>query len=189
MAQSARDLQTRTHPLLMAVVLFLGSELMFFAGMLMAYYNLRSITPVWPPAGIHLDLTESAIGTGVLALSSFAMFAATELLHHKRTFAARVALGTTIVLGIAFLAIAVHGWSTNAFRIDTHAYGSVFYMLTGFHALHVLVGVILMGGWFLAIETPAVQQEDRSGAESVALYWHFVFAVWILIWGTIYFIR
>ena len=183
------DLQTRTHPLLMAVVLFLGSELMFFAGMLTAYYNLRSITAVWPPAGVHLDGTESAIGTGILALSSGTMFLCTTLLGRRKFGFARLALASSIVLGTVFLTITIHGWTANAFRIDTHAYGSVFYMLTGFHALHVLAGIVLMCGWFLAIRSPAVLQEDRGGAESVAMYWHFVFAVWLLIWGTIYLLR
>jgi cytochrome c oxidase subunit 3 len=189
MARSSRDLALRTHPLLLAVMLFLASELMFFAGMLTAYFNLRMQTPVWPPADVHLDLVESSIGTALLALSSGSMLLTTHSLSRGRFTAARVSLGATILLGIAFLAITVHGWTDDTFRVNTHAYGSVFFMLTGFHAMHVLVGVLLMTLWFIAMRQPAFERDERAGGESVGLYWHFVFGVWLLIWGTIYLIR
>jgi cytochrome c oxidase subunit 3 len=189
MERSERNLALRTHPLLLAVLLFLASELMFFAGMLTAYYNLRHESAVWPPADVHLDLLETSIGTAILALSSGSMLLTTRLIASERFAAARTALAGTIVLGIVFLAITVHGWLKNAFHVDSHAYGSIFYMLTGFHAMHVLVGVLLMGVWFVAIREPAFESQERAGAESIGMYWHFVFGVWLLIWGTIYLIR
>jgi heme/copper-type cytochrome/quinol oxidase subunit 3 len=162
---------------------------MFFAGMLTAYYNLRLQTAVWPPRDVHLDLIESSIGTALLALSSGSMLLTTHALARGRFVAGRCALGATILLGIGFLAITLHGWMHATFRIDTHAYGSIYFMLTGFHALHVLAGVLLLALWFAALRTPAFERDERAGGEASGLYWHFVFGVWILIWGTIYLIR
>lgn len=187
--RSSRDLALRAHPLLLAVLLFLASELMFFAGMLTAYYNLRLQTAVWPPRDVHLDLVGSSIGTGLLALSSAAMLLTTHSLARARFLVARCALATAILLGIGFLGITLHGWMDDTFRINSHAYGSIFFMLTGFHAMHVLAGVLLMVLWFAALRTPAFERDERAGGEAIGLYWHFVFGVWILIWGTIYLIR
>jgi len=189
MSRSSRDLALRTHPLVFGVVLFLASELMFFGGMLAAYYNLRTLGTVWPPAGVHLDFVESAIGTGILGISSFSMMMTTHNLARSRYTAARAWLLATIVFGIVFLGIALHGYANDTFRIDTNAYGSVFYMMTGFHALHVAAGILLMLGLFAGIRMPAFTRDERAGAEAIGFYWHFVFGVWVLIWGSIYVVR
>jgi cytochrome c oxidase subunit 3 len=187
--RAIRPLAIRAHPLVFGVVLFLASELMFFAGLFAAYYDLRSQTANWPPAGVHLDVVESGIGTLMLALSSGAMLLATRAFNANLVRQARGWIGAAFVLGILFLAIAMHGWSRNTFGVSSHAYGSVFYTMTGFHALHVLVGVILLAALFFGLRSNALRGNDRAGAEGIAYYWHFVFIVWLGIWGTIYLIR
>ncbi len=186
---SLRPLALRAHPLVFGVVLFLASELMFFAGLFAAYFDLRSQTAVWPPANVHLNVIESGIGTLLLAYSSGAMLLFTLSLSRKNWRVARVLLSTAIVAGIAFLAIAMHGWSKNTFGVTSHAYGSVFYTMTGFHALHVAVGVLLLCALFFGMRRPALSANHRAGAEAISYYWHFVFIVWVGIWGTIYLIR
>lgn len=186
---SLRPLALRAHPLVFGVVLFLASELMFFAGLFAAYYDLRSQTPHWPPSGVHLNLLESGIGTLVLALSSGAMLLVTRALRRNDARRARAWTGLAIVLGILFLAVAMHGWSKNTFGVASHAYGSIFYTMTGFHALHVLVGIILLGALFFGLRSNALRTNNRAGAEAIMYYWHFVFIVWLGLWGTIYLIR
>ncbi len=187
--ESVAPLPIRAHPLVFGVVLFLASELMFFAGMFAAYFNLRSIAVVWPPPDVHLNLIESSIGTAILAISSASMLFVTHELNAGRYRAARGGLALTICLGIAFLAIAVHGWTKNTFRIDSHAYGSLFYMMTGFHALHVFAGIVLLTGLLFGAGARAFAGDGRAGAEAITYYWHFVFIVWFGIWGTIYLLR
>ncbi len=187
--KGSRALPLRTHPLVFGVVVFLASELMFFAALFAAYYNLRSLNSPWPPPGVHLRLLESSIGTALLALSSFSMIMVSRYLARERVAMSRGWLGITIVLGTVFFAIAMHGWAGNTFRIDTNAYGSLFYTMTGFHALHVIVGIILMVGLFAGMRRPAFLTQGRAGAEAISYYWHFVFVVWLGIWGSIYLIR
>ncbi|MEO6912722.1 MAG: cytochrome c oxidase subunit 3 [Candidatus Baltobacteraceae bacterium] len=186
---SLRPMALRAHPLVFGVVLFLASELMFFAGLFAAYYDLRSQTAQWPPSGVHLDVLESGIGTLLLALSSGAMLLVTRALNKNKSRVARGWIGAAILLGVAFLAIAMHGWSKNTFGVNSHAYGSVFYTMTGFHALHVLVGVILLCALFFGLRSNALRGNNRAGAEAIMYYWHFVFIVWLGIWGTIYLVR
>ena len=184
-----RPLALRAHPLVFGVVLFLASELMFFAGLFAAYFDLRSQTLVWPPTNVHLNVIESGIGTLLLGYSSGAMLLFTRALARDNVSVARLWLSTSIMAGIAFLAIAMHGWSSNTFGVASDAYGSVFYTMTGFHALHVAVGILLLCALFFGLRNPALSANHRAGAEAISYYWHFVFIVWVAIWGTIYLIR
>ena len=186
---SSRDLALRTHPLIFGVVLFLAQDLMLFGGLIAAYFNFRAIDAVWPPAGVRLDETAGAVGTGLLAVSSLTMLFVTHEIARREFIAARMWLGTTIVLGTAFLLLSLNGWSKDTFGIASHAYGSIYYVMTGFHMLHVAIGVVLMIVLFVAMRTTAFERDRRAGAEAIGYYWHFVFIVWILIWGSIYVVR
>ncbi|MFY9739843.1 MAG: cytochrome c oxidase subunit 3, partial [Candidatus Cybelea sp.] len=88
---SLRPLAVRAHPLVFGVVLFLSSELMFFAGLFAAYFDLRSQTAIWPPANVRLDPIESGIGSLVLAYSSAAMLLFTRALSRDDARRARCA--------------------------------------------------------------------------------------------------
>ena len=182
-------LPIRAHPLVFGVVLFLASELMFFAGLFASYFGLRGVNGVWPPANVHLDRVESSIATLILAFSSVTMLMFSRAYARQYDRIARRWLLVTIACAIVFLLIALHGWSKNQFTISSHAYGTLFYTMTGFHALHVLVGVLLMTALAIGLRRPAFKNADRSGAEAISYYWHFVFIVWVGLWGTIYWIQ
>lgn len=182
----------RAHPLVFGVVIFLASELMFFAALFASYYDLRNqalTIGVWPPSGIHLDLLDSSVGTFLLFASSVVMFAMTRALDRNRTKAAHAWLFVAILCGAAFVAIGIYGYAKNTFSIASNVYGSLFYTMTGFHLLHVIVGVILLIGLYLALRSPAMRANRRAGAEAIMYYWHFVFVVWLGIYGTIYLVR
>jgi len=186
---TSRELSLRTHPLVFGVVMFLASELMFFGSLLAAYYNLRATDSPWPPPGVTFDTLESSIGTGLLALSSATMALTTHYIAKGATMVARFWLGATMLLGTAFELIALNGWIKAPFRIDSHAYGTIYYTMTGFHFLHVVAGIILLAILFASMRMAAFERDNRAGVEAIGFYWHFVFAVWVLIWGTIYFVR
>lgn len=184
-----RTLSNRAHPLLFGVVIFLSSELMFFAGLFAAYFDLRSGSRTWPPSGVDLNLPESSFGTMLLLLSSISMIAMTRALDRKGAKAAYPWLFAGILAAILFVALTVHGWSEDTFSIGSHAYGSIYFAMTGFHLAHVVAGILLLAALFFGLRSPALTANHRAGAEAIMYYWHFVFVVWLGIWGTIYFLK
>jgi len=182
-------LAVRAHPLVFGVALFLASELMFFAGLFAAYFDLRSGSTLWPPPGLHLDTLQSAFGTLMLGISSFTMIGMTRALARAAPSRAYAWLFSGILAAVAFVVIAVSGWQSDGFTIASHAYGSLFFAMTGFHLLHVIAGIVLLLALFFGLRTAALTADHRAGAEAIMYYWHFVFIVWLGIWGTIYFLR
>lgn len=179
----------RAHPLVLGVVLFLASELMFFAALFAAYFNLRANRALWPPPGVHLDPVESSFGTLLLLLSSVVMILTTRAMDRGRIRAARWWTASAVVCATGFIALSLHGYLKNSFTIATNAYGSIYYAMTGFHLLHVTAGIGLLAALLVGLNSRALTANHRAGAEAMTYYWHFVFIVWVGIWGTIYFIR
>ena len=188
-AKGSRELALRTHPLVFGTVLFLASDLMIFGGFIAAYFNLRGLADVWPPAGIVLDGRSAAVGTAMLAVSSGTLLFATHHLARNAYATARLWIGASILLGTAFVSLTLHDWAANAFGIATNAYGSLYYIMTGFHVLHVTAGVLLMIMLFGNMQKAAFERDRRAGAEAIGFFWHFVFIIWLLIWGSIYVVR
>jgi len=182
-------LPVRAHPLVLGTVLFLASELMFFAALFASYFSLRANRALWPPPGVHLNVVESSTGTVLLFLSSALMILVTRAMDRGKNRAARWWPATALVCAAGFIVLSVHGYLNNSFTISTNAYGSIYYGMTGFHLLHVTAGVGLLIALLTGLQSPALRVNHRAGAEAMMYYWHFVFIVWIGIWGTIYFIR
>lgn len=182
--------QERPPVLTVGTVVWLASELMFFSGLFAAYFTLRASTRgEWPPSDVDLNVAVSGAFTLALVASSGTMQLAVRAIAAGRLPAFRRWLAATLLLAAGFLANQAHEWSTLGFSVSSHAYGSVFYVMTGFHGLHVLGGmlamVVLLGRAgtrrFGAAETPAV--------EMVGYYWHFVDVVWVGLWATLFLLR
>ena len=128
----------RPHLLQVGVIVWLASELMFFSGLFAAFFSLRADTPNWPPAGDVLDVTPVLVATILLVLSSFTM----QYGVHRAIMGSRWGflgwLALTFCLGALFEGLQISDYLARPFGIDTDAYGSAFYTLTGFHFLHVL---------------------------------------------------
>lgn len=184
-------LAVRGHTLRMGVVLFLASELMFFASWFAAYYDLRGRNVHWgPPPGHPLGETEPAIGTALLVLSSIFVIVAIERgLKKHRSALARRWLVAAVVFAIVFIGITLHEWATNGFGLSTSAYGSLHYGMTGFHAAHVTVGIVLLAFLAAGVNRPAFLGEHAGGADAIGYYWHFVTVVWLGIWATIFLVK
>jgi cytochrome c oxidase subunit 3 len=95
----------------------------------------------------------------------------------------------TIFCALAFSYIALRGWSLANFSVDTNAFGTLFFVLTGVHLAHVIVGASLLTMLTIFLRRPAFTADDHAGVEAIAYYWHFVFVVWVGVWATIYLIR
>jgi cytochrome c oxidase subunit 3 len=182
-------LAVRGRTLVLGVILFLASELMFFAAWFAAYFDLRGQARAWPPPGVHLDPLEPGIGTVLLGLSSVFVIVATQSIRRARYGTARGALAAAITCGLLFLALTGHEWATNGYTYASHAYGSLHYGVTGFHALHVTAGLGLLTLLAIGVRRPAFHGQDFAGAEAIGYYWHFVFVVWVGIYTLLWFVR
>ena len=180
----------RTPVLTVGTVVWLASELMFFSGLFAAYFTLRATAQGdWPPTGVELEVLTSGLFTLGLVASSATMQLAVRAIAAGRLPAFRGWLVTTLVLAAAFIGNQAHEWSSLEFHVDTHSYGSAFYVMTGFHGIHVIGGmlamVLLLGRAgsrrFGAAELPAV--------EMVSYYWHFVDVVWVGLWATLFLLK
>jgi len=187
--RSLAPLPVRAHPLVLGVVLFLASELMFFAALFAAYFELRANRAQWPPPAIHLSPNEAGFGTFLLFAASVFMVVSNKAMDRGRFTAARSWATSAIIAAIGFVLIAIHGYSKNGFTIATDAYGSIYYALTGFHLFHVIAGIGALAALLVGMQSRALLVNRRAGAEAMTYYWHFVFIVWLGIFGAIYFVR
>lgn len=162
---------------------------MFFAALFAAYFDLRANRAAWPPPGTHSDLLSSGIGTAALAAASLVMIFATRAMDRRRWLAARLWTASAILAATIFVGIALAGYARDPFTVATNAYGSIYYTITGFHLLHVLVGIAVLASILVGMRSPALRAAHRAGAEAMMYYWHFVFIVWIGIWTTVDVIR
>ena len=181
-------------PVLLGMVLFIASEIIFFGSLFAAYYTLRSVTPVWPPADALAAFTapapvQATAASIVLWGSSVPMHLAMQSMRRHDFAAMRGYILLTAGMGLAFMGWKFSEWAASPFSVSTHAYGTIFFALTGFHALHLLVGLILLGGVVARLAQGAYRGGDRSGPEAVAYYWHFVDTVWVGVFATVYLVR
>ncbi len=188
-------IHTLNRPNMVSVgtIVWLASELMFFAGLFGIYFTARSVNEgPWPPPPTHLEVPYALVFTIVLVASSFTcqfgVWAAErgDVFALRRWYTLSLLLGLTFVIGQAneFRMLAEEGTT-----FSSDAYGTVFFLTTGFHGLHVIGGliafVILIAKTKLGKFTPA----QATSAIVVSYYWHFVDVVWIALFATIYIIR
>ena len=179
----------RITPLRFGTILFLASELMFFAGLFAAYFSLRAINDPWPPEAVELDMALPAVATVLLVSSSFTFVGAIKALERDDRASMHRWIAATIVLGAVFLGAQVFDWTRLDFAVDTDAYGTIFYAMTGFHALHVLAGLLLLGVLLGRAAQGAYEAGDHSSAHAIGYYWHFVDVVWVVLFAVIYLVR
>ncbi|MGZ6791857.1 MAG: aa3-type cytochrome oxidase subunit III [Mycobacteriales bacterium] len=175
-------------------IVWLSSELMFFAALFAMYFTIRSATGSanWPPEHVHLAVGYSAVFTTILILSSFTcqwgVFKAEEgdVYGMRRWFFITLLMGLTFVLGQANeYRNQVH----EGMKISTDGYGSVFYLTTGFHGLHVIGGLVAFVFVLLRSTVGRYTPEKATSAIVVSYYWHFVDVVWVGLYATIYLIQ
>jgi cytochrome c oxidase subunit 3 len=170
------------------VVVWLASELMFFSGLFGAYFTLRSVNDVWPADGVELETVRTGLATVVLIVSSGSMHVAIVASRREDRRDAIRWLAITGVLGALFLVNQLVEYAEAPFSIDDHAYGSIFYIMTGFHGLHVLGGLVFIGAAAVAIAGRSKAPVHQT-VEVCGYYWHFVDVVWVAMFSTIYLIR
>jgi len=171
----------------MGMLLFLLSETFLFGNLFWTYYYLRAKSPVWPPQGVELELPLIAVNTVILLSSSVVMQLAVTGARRGNRRATCRALVVTLLLGAVFLTIKGWEWTQVGFTPWDHAYGSIFFILTGFHGLHVLAGMALLAA--LTVRTVRASSVSSLPIEVGGLYWHFVDFIWIFVFITLYIIH
>jgi heme/copper-type cytochrome/quinol oxidase subunit 3 len=171
---------------LMGMTLFVASEAIFFLMLVLAYANFHKATGA--TAAAVLDPIKTGIFTVALLSSSFTMWLA-ERAREKETNQVGFWLFVTILLGSIFMI----GQGTEYFHLITEKitisrdlFGSTFFTLTGFHGLHVIVGLILLTLLFGLAVFGRKHEPTVIGMQSIAIYWHFVDAVWIVVFSMVY---
>jgi cytochrome c oxidase subunit III len=187
-------------------IVWLSSELMFFAALFAMYFTIRSVTKgdggSWPQA--HLDIPYASVNTFILLMSSvtcqMGVFAAERgqvrrlgSIFKFRRWGLREWYFLSFLMGAVFVGGQLNEYRTlveEGTTISSSAYGSVFYLTTGFHGLHVTGGLIAF--LFMLGRTFAAKRwthEQATSAIVVSYYWHFVDAVWVGLFATIYLIE
>jgi cytochrome c oxidase subunit 3 len=190
----AHGTQTRPNIVSVGTIVWLSSELMFFAALFAMYFTVRAVSTgtgaPWPPPPVELDLKTAAPFTIVLVLSSITCQVGVFAAERGDVFAMRRWFFYTFLMGAIFVAGQSYEYFVhNEFSLATNAYGSVYYLTTGFHGLHV-IGGLLAFIVVLARSTMGPFTPDKAtSAIVVSYYWHFVDVVWIGLFATIYLIR
>ncbi|HVC66836.1 MAG TPA: heme-copper oxidase subunit III [Acidimicrobiales bacterium] len=189
----ARHRPDRPPMLAVGVIIWLGSEVMFFSSLFAAFFTIRAHAAVWPPPGTHLDTVRAGIFTIILVASSFTMQKAVFDQEREDRKSAKLWVWITLVLGTAFVANQFFEWvdlSHNPATNPTHtAYGSLFYIMSGLHGLHVFLGLAAMIFLLARLRGPAGDPGETSVFQGVSYYWHFVDVVWVGLYSCLFLLK
>jgi len=179
-------------------IFFIMSEVMFFAAWFWSFfkhalYPMGPLSPavdgVWPPVGIetfdpwHLPLMNTLI---LLLSGCAATWAHHALVHENNRKDMANGLILAVILGLIFTGFQAYEYSHAAFGFSGNIYGANFFMATGFHGAHVVIGTIFLFVCYLRVRAGHFTQDKHIGFEAAAWYWHFVDVVWLFLFGAIY---
>jgi cytochrome c oxidase subunit III len=183
------------------MIMFIASEVMFFVAWFWAYFDVaiysneaiqqarvEKLGGTWPPKGIevfnpwHLPLLNTLI---LLTSGTTVTWAHHALLENDRK-GLKQALWVTIALGALFTVVQVYEYGHAAFSFSGHIYGATFFMATGFHGFHVLIGTIFLAVCLYRAYLNHFTPKQHLGFEFAAWYWHFVDVVWLFLFAAIY---
>jgi cytochrome c oxidase subunit 3 len=175
------------------MALFIASEVMFFAAFFWAFFD-ASINPkeaignVWPPKGIVTfdPMSLPLLNTLILLTSGVTVTWAHHALREGDRKGLLQGLGLTILLGATFTCVQAYEYSHAAFAFSGNMYGAAFFMATGFHGFHVLVGTIFLAVCWVRTVKGHFTPESHFGFEAAAWYWHFVDVVWLFLFICVY---
>ena len=183
------------------MILFIASEVMFFVAWFWAYFDqffrhddveqyarVEAMGPTWPPIGVelfdpfHLPLFNTLL---LLTSGTTVTWAHHALLQNDRRGLVW-GLTLTVLLGVLFSVVQAYEYGHAAFDFSGNIYGATFYMATGFHGFHVLVGTIFLLVCLIRAMRGHFTPEKHFGFEAAAWYWHFVDVVWLFLFVAVY---
>lgn len=173
---------------LFGFIVFLISESMLFLGLFVAYFTFRAVATSWPPVGTpDLEILLPGINTVILLSSSFVIHNADTAIKKNDVAGFRLWFLVTMAMGATFLAGQLYEYAHLEFGLKSNLFASTFYVLTGFHGLHVLVGILMMGTvLWRSRQEGHYSSEKHFGIEAAEVYWHFVDVIWVLLFTILY---
>lgn len=172
---------------LLGLIIFLASESLMFMGLFVSYLVYRAGAIQWPPEETEVELLLPAINTIILVSSSFVIHQGDVAVKKGDVKSMRWWYLGTIAMGLIFLGGQVYEYLTLGYGLSTNVFSSCFYVMTGFHGLHVLVGVLIMLGVLWRSRRPGHYHATKhTGVEMAEIYWHFVDIIWIILFALLY---
>ena len=173
----------------LAMRLFLASEALFFL-LLVLVYGIFHGSPQWGDnGGKLLDPWRTAIFSAFLLASSLSVHLAHRAWKKKPSKWASIWLGVTLLLGLVFLYGQASEWWELVHRevtVSRDLFGASFFTLTGFHGLHVTIGLLMIGILLGLSLSPHAKRVKPAAVDSISLFWHFVDGVWVVIFAVVY---
>ncbi len=175
------------------MILFIASEVMFFVGWFWAFFDASlfpkaAIGGAWPPKGIEVldPFAFPLLNTLILLLSGTTVTWAHHALLHGDRDGLKKGLWCTILLGMLFTTVQAWEYAHAPFAFKGSIYGATFFMATGFHGFHVIIGTIFLGVCLIRAYRGDFTPKQHFGFEAAAWYWHFVDVVWLFLFVSIY---
>nr|WPO01468.1 cytochrome c oxidase subunit III [Eocanthecona thomsoni] len=182
-----------TNGLKIGMILFIVSEIFFFISFFWGFFH-SSLAPtveigmMWPPKGIMVfnPMEIPLLNTMILLCSGMTVTWAHHSLMNNNYYETLKSLMITVILGIYFTILQAYEYKEASFCISDSIYGSCFYMATGFHGIHVMIGTIFLTICLLRHIKCHFSSNHHFGFEAAAWYWHFVDVVWLFLYISIY---
>jgi len=176
------------------MIMFIISEVMFFAAWFWSFfkhamYPMPAIDNTWPPPGVetfdpwHLPFINTLI---LLCSGCAATWAHHALVHENDRQQVKWGLSLAIGLGVFFTAMQIYEYTHAHFSFSDNIYGANFFMATGFHGAHVVIGTIFLAVCLARVYAGHFTQDKHVGFEAAAWYWHFVDVVWLFLFAAVY---
>jgi cytochrome c oxidase subunit 3 len=205
LAGLAHDSRGGISNVVLGMLLFITSEVMFFAGLFAAYFNTRASNHPWPPDNCGPTPAPTCVPFGEI-LNPFSLILVATIILITSSFTCQLAvwairrndrtgflrnIGFTFVLGVIFLLLQAYDYSLlfeDGMTLGSGPFGTTYFTLTGFHGAHVFGGVIMLGVMLYRGMAGQFSSRHHDAVEAASLYWHFVDVVWILLFSILYFL-
>ena len=171
----------------LGLLTFLVSESLMFGGFFAAYLFYRGLADVWPPHETEVELILPTINTIILVSSSFVIHFGDAAIKKNDLKGMRKWYKITAGMGAIFLLGQVYEYLTLGYGLTTNIFSNCFYLMTGFHGLHVFIGLLLILGVLWRSRRPEHYNATKHiGIEMAEIYWHFVDIIWIVLFSLLY---
>jgi cytochrome c oxidase subunit 3 len=178
---------SRVEPQLLGMMLFIISEIMVFGGFFTAYFFIRVAQGnPWPAPGTKLPVDVAGVNTAILVSSSFTIHWAEHCITKGNRFGFKAGMLLTFLLGSTFLFVQINEYANIGFAPQDGAQQTVFFSLTGLHGAHVFIGLLLLLFVTIRAFRGHYGPEEHRGVDVPGIYWHFVDAMWLVVYFTVY---
>ncbi|MGZ8160095.1 MAG: cytochrome c oxidase subunit 3 [Methylobacter sp.] len=168
------------------VLALIVTEGSLFGYLLFTYFYLASQTEQhWPPEGLPM-LAIPGVNTLILLASSVFVWACERCIQHRQLRWSLASMALAFILGVCFVVIQLNEWGKKSYDMTSNLYGSLYFTITGFHMLHVIIGLIILLMLLLWIALGYFDDRRYAAVTIGGLYWHFVDVVWLFVFTTLY---